>query len=141
MSVGTISVNGDSGLYAIVMSISSMKTKKIGKLDSIRFEPGTYIYAGSAMRAMSKRMARHRARNKKLRWHIDYFRTISRWENAVAFPGKTEECELANRVESAVSGARAARNFGASDCRCPGHLIITQMSPGQVMAKLERLYD
>ena len=130
----------DSGLYVAVMSIKRVRTTNVGSLGAIQFAPGTYIYTGSAMRGMAKRVSRHRARTKKLRWHIDYFRTISRWEREVLFSGKTEECDLADRVENAVSGIRAVKMFGASDCRCPGHLIHTQLDPAKVIAKLKRLY-
>ena len=45
---------------------------KIGKLGICNFSKGDYIYTGSANKNIEARVDRHRMKNKKLHWHIDY---------------------------------------------------------------------
>lgn len=129
----------DSGLYAVVMLVARPALVRAGALGKFTFEAGTYVYIGSAQRGMAKRVARHRARVKPMRWHVDYFRAKARWAGAVAYPGMAGECELAAGVMQALDGRVAARRFGASDCRCPGHLVMTAASPERVMKTLENI--
>lgn len=112
---------------------------RAGALGDFLFEPGTYVYIGSAQNGTAKRIARHRKRIKPMRWHIDYFRAKARWISAVEYPGMTGECELAADIMRALDGRVAARGFGASDCRCPGHLVITAAGPERVMAVLRKI--
>jgi len=131
--------NSDSGLYAIVMSLSRPVKIRVGALGMVMFERGAYLYIGSARRHLKKRIERHRRRKKTLRWHIDYFRKVSRWESHISFAGYIGECRLARLVKSAVDGVIDNARFGASDCRCPGHLIHTTMDLKIISANLEAL--
>lgn len=131
--------DSDSGLYAIIMSLNRPAKVRVGALGMVMFERGEYIYIGSAKRYLEKRIERHRRRKKPLRWHIDYFRKVSRWESSVSFTGHSEECRLARLIEKAVNGAIACDRFGSSDCRCPGHLIHTTMDQEIISANLETL--
>jgi Uri superfamily endonuclease len=85
---------------------------------------------------LAARLARHKAVSKKLRWHIDYFRQKASWAGAAVFPMDVGECRLAALAAAALDGRIAALRFGASDCRCPGHLIVTQMRPAAALEAL-----
>jgi len=103
----------------------------VGRLGRFRFEAGFYLYVGSAQRNLEKRLERHARKKKPLRWHIDYLSSRAQMIGAVVAPGtKRQECELAAELgemfEPAVPG------FGASDCRCPGHLFYTPELPQPV---------
>jgi sugar fermentation stimulation protein A len=80
---------------------------------------------GSAQRNLSARLERHGRKKKPLHWHIDYLSIKAEILGAIMIPGQRKlECEVAQELgglfELAVPG------FGASDCRCAGHLFYTQ---------------
>ena len=128
------------GLYVVALSLPAPAGIRVGALGRIAFPPGVYLYIGSAARGLDSRLARHKAlRGKKLRWHVDYLRRKARWEGAAVFPSGTGECLLATDVMGAVGGTVAYPRFGASDCRCSGHLIHTAISPASALARLRTM--
>ena len=119
------------GCYIAVFHLSPARWVRVGRLGRFRFEAGFYLYVGSAQRNLEKRLERHARKKKPLRWHIDYLSSRAQMIGAVVAPGtKRQECELAAELgemfEPAVPG------FGASDCRCPGHLFYTPGLPQPV---------
>jgi len=113
------------GTYIAVFGLPERRRIQVGKLGCFRFEPGVYFYVGSAQRNLAARLERHARRAKSLRWHIDYLSTRAYMIGAMIVPGPRErECELAAELsrmyELAVPG------FGASDCRCGGHLFYAR---------------
>ncbi len=124
----------DSGAYILRIYIESVSTIKVGALGTIRFEPGAYIYIGSAMQNLTRRVARHLRRRKRFRWHIDYLRDAA--HQVEAFPIrslKRLECSLAREV--AALADEAVAGFGSSDCGCLSHLF--RIDPED--SRLERL--
>ena len=116
------------GCYIAVFHLSPARWIRVGRLGRFRFEGGFYLYVGSAQRNLEKRLERHARKRKPLRGHIDYLSARAEMIGAVLVPGpKRQECELAAELgemfELAVPG------FGASDCRCPGHLFYTPELP------------
>jgi len=112
----------ENGTYIAVFVLSRRHRVQVGRLGCFWFEPGLYFYVGSAQRNLSARLERHARRNKPLRWHIDYVSTKATMVGAMIVPGPRErECDLARELahiyELVVPG------FGASDCRCGGHLF------------------
>ncbi|MCP4257246.1 MAG: GIY-YIG nuclease family protein [Planctomycetes bacterium] len=98
---------------------------QVGRFGRFRFRQGIYFYAGSAQRNLSARIERHNRKKKTLRWHIDYISTKAEMLGAITIDGTRElECQLAKKLagmfELAVPG------FGASDCRCSGHLFYAR---------------
>ncbi len=63
----------DRGSYLILYRLPRKRLIEIGGLGKVTFKQGYYIYVGSAMKSLSKRVERHRRIRKKLHWHIDYF--------------------------------------------------------------------
>jgi Uri superfamily endonuclease len=117
----------DQGLYVFLMRLRSPATIEVGALGRFVFPAGWYAYTGQAKRALKKRVERHWAVKKNVRWHIDYLSTAPDSEpvGAVVVPlGVLEECELNRLVGLVVRGPSPAPGFGASDCRekCPAHL-------------------
>lgn len=101
---------------------------KIGALGICHFKKGIYIYTGSAMKNLSKRIARHQRKEKKLHWHIDFLLTsenVELIEIVYYLSENREECNynqllIDKGAEAVISG------FGSSDCRkCPAHLLKT----------------
>ncbi|MDR1747510.1 MAG: DNA/RNA nuclease SfsA, partial [Spirochaetaceae bacterium] len=61
------------GSYLIVLEIPEETETAVGALGNLRFRKGWYVYAGSAQRNLSGRIARHlRKVRKKKHWHLDY---------------------------------------------------------------------
>jgi len=92
--------------------------------------PGFYIYVGSAQGpgGIDARVTRHRRREKKLHWHIDYLRRhtalIETWTMAGTANREHDwAAALATQYESAYD------RFGASDCRCNSHLFYSPDKP------------
>jgi sugar fermentation stimulation protein A len=112
------------GTYIAVFRLVKLRRICAGRLGCFSFKPGVYFYVGSAQRNLSARIERHGRKDKLLRWHIDYLSVQAEMIGAMIVPGPREqECELARRLshmyELAVPG------FGASACRCGGHLYYT----------------
>ena len=120
--------NLDAGVYIAVFYMPRGRTIRVGRLGRFRFCQGVYFYVGSAQRNLSARIERHNRKKKKLRWHIDYLSAKSEMLGAITIPGPRElECQLVKKLggifELVVSG------FGASDCRCAGHLFYERELP------------
>jgi sugar fermentation stimulation protein A len=116
--------NSDSGLYIAVFHLSRSKEIQVGWLGKFRFKPGIYFYVGSAKRNLSARIERHDRKKKLMHWHIDYLSVKAKMLGAIIIPNqRKKECgiaeELGRMYKLAVPG------FGASDCKCAGHLIYT----------------
>jgi len=112
----------DKGIYMAVFRLHAEKEIQIGSLGRFHFAPGFYFYVGSAQRNLDARLARHARREKPLRWHIDYLSVHARMLGAMTMEGaRRDECTLARRM--AKLSPPAIRSFGASDCRCRGHLF------------------
>jgi Uri superfamily endonuclease len=115
---------GDSGVYLFVFDVSSECALEVGRLGTVTLSPGTYAYVGSAQRGLARRLARHRSTRKPFRWHIDYLAHVAEPRAALVWPWREgRECELARAIAGGGLGRVAAPWFGASDCRCPGHLL------------------
>jgi len=113
-----------AGTYIAVFRLAQRRRIRVGRLGCFSFKPGVYFYVGSAQRNLSARIERHGRKEKPLRWHIDYLSTKAAMIGAMIVPGAREkECELTGDLrhmyELTVPG------FGASDCRCGGHLFYT----------------
>ncbi len=109
------------GSYILVVNLRRGQRLVVGSLGPIDFVPGCYAYVGSAMGGLVARLSYHLKRHKKPHWHIDYLlerapvRSIMVYESDV----KTE-CAIARVLESQLA---SVPGFGASDCRCQGHLF------------------
>jgi len=112
------------GVYHLVLHLGTSATIRVGRLGRFAFSAGYYVYTGTAMDGLEARIARHRRRRKKTRWHIDYLLRKARVAEVVMVPTR-ERAECArNRVVMSLPGAAViAPRFGASDCRCAAHLV------------------
>ena len=81
---------------------------------------------------------------KRLHWHIDYLLEESELDTVWAVECALRlECAWADAV-CQMPGARiAVPRFGASDCRCPGHLVYFPERPHdkQIDAVLQAIVD
>ncbi len=120
--------DSDGGVYIAVFFLAKARSVSVGKLGRFYFRPGVYFYAGSAQRNLSARLERHGKKSKPLRWHIDYLSVRADMLGAIVVTGpRQRECELAEGLAGMFE--RAAPGFGASDCRCGGHLFYAPQLP------------
>ena len=115
----------DKGLYIAIFNLPAKKRILVGRLGSFVFERGYYFYVGSAQRNLSLRLKRHAEKKKPLRWHIDYLSVKADMLGAIIIPkSKAYECRIAKELGNLFK--QAVNSFGASDCRCGGHLFYVK---------------
>lgn len=118
----------NKGAYCLCIEVKERILVRVGALGEIWFNPGQYIYVGSALNGLKARVQRHlknsRGEHDVTHWHIDY---LLREKNVVIdsiyvqySPEKTE-CKIAEQVSM---HGKPFRGFGCSDCRCSSHLYI-----------------
>lgn len=113
------------GIYIAVFYLPKKELTHIGKLGLFAFRRGFYVYVGSAQRNLSLRLKKHSKKNKPLWWHIDYISIKAEMLGAIVVPGSDKrECKLAEELSGIFE--LAVPRFGASDCRCSGHLFYTK---------------
>jgi Uri superfamily endonuclease len=124
------------GSYVLALWLDAPHIIPIGKMGTFEFTAGWYLYAGSARApgGLAARLARHRQRlgpHKRAKWHVDFLREWAAWGGAW---GRTSderlECAWAAACRSLPGAAIVVPGFGASDCRCPAHLVHVPTLPG-----------
>jgi Uri superfamily endonuclease len=108
------------GTYLLLLRLNESVEIEVGRLGRIEFKRGWYVYVGSGMTNVIKRVARHFRRRKTMRWHIDYLSV--RADELIAFliPNERKECEIA---KSLAKKLEPIKGFGCSDCNCISHLF------------------
>ncbi|MHC4367334.1 MAG: GIY-YIG nuclease family protein [Planctomycetota bacterium] len=118
----------ESGVYIAIFRLARAQSISVGKLGQFYLRQGVYFYAGSAQRNLPARLERHSSKAKPVRWHIDYLSAQAEMLGAITIAGSRErECELAEELAGMFE--LAAPGFGASDCRCGGHLFYAPQLP------------
>ncbi len=137
------------GTYILLCELGENRDLRVGRRLRYRFMAGGYAYVGSARGpgGLAARVGRHAASGKRRHWHIDFLLPPARLVGVLLHPiggwgeegeapflphetrgkGAQEECRFAAWV--AGSGATVVPRFGASDCRCPGHLFRVDATP------------
>lgn len=121
---------GDRGTYILVIVVEQELRLTIGRLGTVDFPRGHYLYVGSALRNLRARLSRHLRREKRIHWHIDllleHARVVEVWYRP---GGERLECAWARALIGAPGLVPWGRRFGASDCRCPTHLYHSAERP------------
>lgn len=114
------------GTYCLVISLDKATASEIGSLGNVSFPPGIYVYVGSALGGIEKRVGRHKSVSKKRRWHIDWLLEFADIVASIALPCDTKavECEAARALMQCDGAEVNVRGFGSSDCECVSHLIF-----------------
>jgi Uri superfamily endonuclease len=120
------------GTYALILYLEHGEEITVGKLGTFAFPAGYYLYLGSALGpgGLEARLARHRRRNKKLRWHIDYLLEHAQLVEVWSTPSTDKlECCWAQAARQLPGSEIPVPGFGSSDCHCPSHLIHLARKP------------
>lgn len=116
------------GVYIVAM-ILPRRTKILRPTPTI-LPPGLYCYAGSAHGpgGLRARLARHLAKEKSVRWHVDQL-TIRASSLHVWAWLDGSECALAAHLEQQDAFSIPEPGFGSSDCaQCQSHLFMSPIS-------------
>jgi sugar fermentation stimulation protein A len=128
----------DRGCYMVILKLGRNRRLSIGGLGEILFRQGYYLYVGSAMKNLAKRIQRHQRKRKRHFWHIDYLREHA--EFCTALPVRTStrlECDMAKRIME-ISDWHVP-GFGGSDCSCSTHLFGMKTDPQKQPSFIEAL--
>jgi len=115
------------GGYCLCIIVERELTVDVGALGRLSFDPGRYIYVGSAMNGLEARVRRHlntsHGTPKAVHWHIDYLLREPEVRVEAVYT-----CASLERMECAIADAvsrkgQPFRGFGCSDCRCKSHLF------------------
>jgi sugar fermentation stimulation protein A len=118
----------DKGSYLIVLRLDKEKRINVGKLGTVLFNKGFYVYVGSAMVNLTSRIERHQRLRKTFHWHIDFLRDSADFICALAIRSSDRlECEIASSVSKIAQWS--VKEFGSSDCTCATHLFGFKKDP------------
>ncbi len=114
------------GTYALILNVRKEFSSDVGSLKNMKFKKGNYIYVGSALNSLEKRVQRHIRKEKKIHWHIDRLTTSQHSSIKKILYLKTEsrlECKLSQNVAK-LPNVMPVQKFGSTDCRsgCKSHL-------------------
>jgi sugar fermentation stimulation protein A len=120
----------DRGSYLILYRLPRKRLIEIGNLGKVTFKQGYYIYVGSAMKSLSKRVERHRRIRKTFYWHIDSFSAAAEFNSSLPVRSEDDlECELASAMSNISEWS--VPGFGCSDCSV-AHLGFPDPCPPKI---------
>jgi Uri superfamily endonuclease len=119
----------EGGLYVLLLSLPTDRRLSVGRLGAFDLAAGWYAYVGSAHGpgGLAGRLAHHLRPvdgDHAPHWHIDHLRAVAPlvalwWSRAPA----DDEHTVAHAVAHWPGALLPIPRFGASDCRCPAHLL------------------
>jgi Uri superfamily endonuclease len=124
------------GSYNLLLYLPRRATLAVGRLGSIVFKRGYYLYLGSAFGpgGVRSRVQRHLMKDKKHHWHIDYLRDQAKVK-AVGIDclNGNMEHHWARKLMTNTIKCDPIDKFGCSDCTCPSHLFYFKKYPDSKM--------
>jgi len=124
------------GSYLLIVELEDDQVISIDMKEKRRFDKGNYVYVGSALNGLEKRIQRHLKADKKMHWHIDYLLEHSKIIDVFYKENiHKEECDIAKTFDENLI---SIKGFGCSDCRCESHLFYgPKETIRHIAAKLE----
>jgi sugar fermentation stimulation protein A len=118
----------DRGSYLLILRLPAPALIPVGSLGEVYFKEGYYVYVGSAMANLGKRIERHMRQRKRHHWHIDELRARAEVTAVLAIRSSVRlECGIAKSMSAIADGA--VRGFGSTDCSCASHLFFMERDP------------
>lgn len=118
------------GSYFLVIKVGRDKSVRT-KRREFPLKAGYYVYVGSAMNSLGKRVERHFKKDKKLHWHIDFLLKEAKLLRVYLIPSdaKIEE-ELSREVSKF---GKPVKGFGASDLKINSNLYYFKDEPDNLL--------
>ena len=129
MSGFEIKLPSSTGTYLLILKLDQESEIRVGKNRIHIFQPGWYLYLGSAFGpgGLQARLRRHIKRKKNNFWHIDYLRSESDLiEVWFQVPPEPNEHQIAAWLSSRDRITTPIPGFGSSDCTCESHLFFVE---------------
>ena len=104
------------------------------KAKEFPLKAGYYVYVGSAMNSLEKRVKRHFSKEKRLHWHIDYLLREAELLRAYLIPSEERLEEKLSREVS--SFGEPVEGFGASDIKVSTNLYRFDEEPDGVLVEI-----
>ena len=118
------------GTYALILTLDKDKSITVGKLATVSFPAGYYLYAGSALGGLFPRVRRHILGGRKLHWHIDYLRqevkVVAVW---YLISDERLECSWYRAAAGMPRAWSPVAGFGSTGCGCHSHLVYFPSKP------------
>ena len=108
----------------LLLTVPIQSDVEIGRTRKVGLKPGLYCYVGSALGpgGLAARLRRHACAGERKHWHIDYLLPYAQLLGALVIEdNRRHECMWASWVRRVASSC--VDGFGASDCKCTGHLF------------------
>ncbi len=130
-----------AGSYVLLLRNEDNKFVEVGKMGRVSFKKGYYVYVGSGMHSLDKRIERHFRKKKKKFWHIDYITPYFMNIERVYTIRRMQKIEpkIADRIEKINKGF--IKGFGASDSGKKSHLFYFKTAPQRERAFLDVILD
>ncbi len=127
----SLAIPKSPGVYLLQMDLIRPQTLRIGKLGEYYFQPGEYLYVGSAQGpgGLKARLDRHLIGPGRCHWHIDWLRPATSVSGYFYLETRGRiECRWSQFLMQAPKASIPVPGFGASDCRskgnsCAAHLV------------------
>jgi len=112
------------GTYVLILYLSVAERFRVGAAGEHSFRAGYYVYVGSALGGLRRRLARYVGGKRRTRWHVDYLLNHMVVREIWYQTGSERlECVWA-RALSRAPGISPFGRLGASDCRCATHVFL-----------------
>lgn len=124
------------GTYVLGIRVGRSLKTKVGALGFLEFEKGIYVYVGSALNSIEKRVLRHSKKDKILRWHLDYLTVEEdvRISDVYVFEDLAVEERISLELSKRYEGVKG---FGASDMKSvDSNLYIADDKAGELIISL-----
>ena len=126
------------GTYALIFRCDARFEAEVGKLGTVSFITGHWVYIGSAFGSggLRSRLGHHLKPTPRPHWHLDYVKhglePIEIWLTVHSAKHEHRWAEVLSRLSGATC---PVKGFGASDCRCRTHLIHLRQRPDFIRFK------
>ena len=117
-------LKNNPGTYILLIELPKQSNIAVGRTLRVILEAGLYCYVGSALGpgGLAARLKRHASISLRKHWHIDYLMPPAQLVGALIIEdAQRHECDWAAWVDQWADSC--IRGFGASDCKCRGHLF------------------
>ena len=104
--------------YILLIELTEANPINVGNLGIHIFEPGYYLYTGSALNGLVSRISRHIRSDKPYHWHIRL--PNSSWtlqRDILDCRKRKNECRWSRQISSSKASTSPMRGFGSLDCK------------------------
>ena len=131
----------EKGSYLVVLFNDRNRKIDVGKLGTVHFKPGYYVYVGSALNNLDSRIKRHMRKSKKYHWHIDYITPMPLKITKIYKFRRTDRIEekMAKKIKDISNGY--IKNFGSSDVGEQSHLFFFLNNPSRKREFIDVVLD